>query len=119
MGRKALIDKLEKRVDQLLEGKKELERKYGKARCELEEAAGECEALREELAEEQGEFEVQKKRFASEIRVLKTELHKEHEKLKITEGELQESRKKEKQAVQMERVNLAQMSREDLLNCLE
>ena len=54
-----------------------------------------------------------------EIRTLKTELHKEHEKLTITEWELNESKKKEKKPVQIERVNVMDMSKEDMLNLLE
>ena len=43
-----------------------------KARCDLEEAEGQCEALREELAEEQGEWEVQRKRYANDLKTLRT-----------------------------------------------
>lgn len=54
-----------------------------------------------------------------ELKTLKTELHNEHEKLKITEWELSESRKREKPKVQIERVNVLSLSKEDLLNYLE
>lgn len=46
---KTLNDKLEKKVSSLFEEKKELEKKYNKARVNLEEAGGQIEALKREL----------------------------------------------------------------------
>lgn len=54
-----------------------------------------------------------------EIKLLKVTLHQEHEKLKITEHQLEEARKNVKQTVDLDKVKLSSLNKEDLFNLLE